>query len=138
MHRETHIESYEGPLPPPSLLREFESVQKGFAERIMHAFEQQSQHRQLLERVSITGDSRRAWCGLIGGGIVVLAILAGAVTVILNGHDGAGAAIAGLDIVGVATAFIYGSSSRRRERQQKQKQMVRARPAPRDNEPQPD
>jgi uncharacterized membrane protein len=120
---ETHIQAYGGPLPPPALLKEFDNVVPGAAERIIRMAEQQADHRQFLEKTVITGDSKRASYGLFIGALVVLSVLGGAIFLIYEGHDWAGAAIAGLDLVALASVFVYGSISRRSERAQKAKAM---------------
>jgi len=42
--------SFSGPLPHPDVLRGFESVQPGAAERIIKMAENEAQHRHVLER----------------------------------------------------------------------------------------
>jgi uncharacterized membrane protein len=113
---EMHIERHRGPLPRPQDLQEYDNVVPGAAERIIRMAEKQSTHRQELERKVVFGDSRRAFCGLWVGGFVVLCVLAGAVYLIDRGHDVAGAIIAGIDVVGLVSVFIYGTVSRRTER----------------------
>ena len=44
---------------------------------------------------------------VIGGGIYLIA----------SGHDFAGATLIGINLVGLATVFVYGSSNRRHEQQ---------------------
>ena len=40
---------YSGPLPPPYMVKEYEEILPGAAERIFSSFERQSQHRQNAE-----------------------------------------------------------------------------------------
>ena len=110
---------YSGPLPRPSDLQEYDKVVPGSAERILKMAEQQASHRQQLEKTVVLGDSRRAFCGLWVGAGVALCVLGGAIFLIYSGHDWAGSVIAGLDIAGLASVFVYGSVSRRRERTEK-------------------
>lgn len=120
---ETHIEAYGGPLPPPALLKEFDNVIPGAAERILKMAERQADHRQFLEKTVVSGDSKRAFCGLFVGAFVALCVLGGAVFLIHDGHDAAGATIAGLDVASLVSVFVYGSISRRSERADKTKGM---------------
>lgn len=119
---QTSVE-YAGPLPHPSLLREFDSVVPGSAKRIIRMAEKQTEHRQSLEKTVIYGDSKRAFYGLWVGAFVALCVLAGAVFLIYSGHDWAGVIVAGLDIVGLVSVFVYGTSSRQSERIKKNKIM---------------
>ncbi len=75
-------QAYEGPIPPPAMLAEFEKISPGLADRIVKMAENQAEHRQEIEKIVIKGDNRRAnWgqffafiLGLIGigGGIFLL------------------------------------------------------------------
>lgn len=114
---------YSGPLPTPALLKEFDNVVPGCAERIIRMAEEQAKHRQLLERTVIIGDSKRANQGLWVGGTIAFLFLVGAVFLIYNGHDWAGGILASVDLVSIVGVFIYGTVSRRSERIQKAKTM---------------
>lgn len=51
---------YSGPLPPPSLLADFEKVLPGSAERIFQYSEREQQHRHEMDRVQVkTGSGIR-------------------------------------------------------------------------------
>jgi len=120
-------------LPRPSDLQEYESIIPGAANRILRMAENQAEHRQFLEKTVIRGDSRRAFYGLCVGGFISLSVLVGAVFLIYTGHDVAGAVVAGLDLVGLASVFVYGTVSRRTERTQKAALMKRPRTPPDDS-----
>ena len=53
-----HTLSFEGPLPPPSILEAYNRVVPNGAERLFAAFEQQVKHRQALESTVVTTNSR--------------------------------------------------------------------------------
>lgn len=120
VREETHIQaSYSGPLPPPGLLKQYNEIIPDAAERILCVAEQQAKHRQALEKTVVVGDSKRADRGLWAGLAVTLSLVAGAVFLVSTGHDGAGIAIAAVDVVGLASVFVYGTISRRSERSRK-------------------
>lgn len=50
---------------------------------------------------------------------MTLAFLAGAVAVILEGHDVVGGTIVSLDIATIAGLFVYGNNTRKKERERK-------------------
>jgi uncharacterized membrane protein len=113
------LEQYSGPIPPPELLRQYDEVVENGAERLFAAFENQTQHRQGLERTVIGGGEARANRGQwMGFGLANL-VLALGTTMIFSGHDGAGAAIISVDLVGLVGVFVYGRQSQRREREAK-------------------
>lgn len=45
--------SYSGALPPPEMLKQFEEVLPGLAERLVSRMEKQSDHRMKLEGIAV-------------------------------------------------------------------------------------
>ncbi len=54
---------FQGPLPPPQMLREYEDVFSGCADRIVAMAERQSAHRQAMEKVALRQRTRRSVWG---------------------------------------------------------------------------
>ena len=111
--------TFSGPLPPPEILRQFDNVVPGAAERIIKMAENQSSHRMELEKKVIESDvTRSRWGQILGFIIAILGLLVSAVVAIY------GSAIAG-GIIGVGTlaslvgVFMYGSKTRSKEREVK-------------------
>lgn len=111
--------SFSGPLPPPEILRGFEDIVPGAAERIIKMAEEQSNHRRELERKVITSDiSRSKWGQILGFVIAVVGLGVSAVVAVW------GSAVAG-GVIGVGTlaslvgVFMYGSRVRSKEREEK-------------------
>ncbi|MDP3879270.1 MAG: DUF2335 domain-containing protein, partial [Dehalococcoidales bacterium] len=114
------------PIPYPLILKEYENILPGSTERIFRMAENQANHRQILERTVIIGDSKRANLGLWVGGFIAFLFLAGAVFLIYNGHDWAGATLGTVDVASIVGVFIYGTISRKSERLQKAQRMNRS------------
>lgn len=110
-------EMYQGPLPLPNHFREYEEILEGSAERLLAMVERQSAHRQLIEKVTIRGDSARAWVGVFVGGFLALCCVVGGIALVFHGQAAAGATIATASVVGLAGVFVYGTHSRRAERE---------------------
>jgi len=73
-YSQTHFtEISTGPLPPPSMLAEYDRIIPGAAERILNLAEQQTKHRIELEKSAIRSEISRSWTGLWMGLIVSLA-----------------------------------------------------------------
>lgn len=124
----THAELHSGPLPSADMLRKYNEVLPGAAERIFNMAERQSEHRMLLERTVVVGDTKRADKGLwIGAGVAVL-FLGGAIACVLTGHDWAGVAFGAIDIGSVLYVFIHTNRMRQAEREQKAESMKLIRP----------
>jgi uncharacterized membrane protein len=110
---------FSGPLPPPEVLKEYNDILPGLADRIMKMAEKQSTHRQKIEDNVIGSDAYRANAGLwMGVGVAVLSILAGTYLIAI-GHDWAGVSMGTVVVVALAGVFVYGSISRRQERSAK-------------------
>ena len=112
-----HAEHFSGPLPHPSLLKQYDEVHPGFAERIIAMAEKQAKHRQDLESRVIDSDIRNSRLGLHYGLIIGLcAVIGGSVCIIL-GHQIGGSIIGGTGLTGLVGVFVYGSTQRRKERE---------------------
>ena len=119
--------SWQGPIPPPRELREYDLIVPGAASRILGMAEQQSTHRMALEKHVVTGDSRRSYLGLILGFIIALTFLGGGIFLIYSGHTFSGLLLGGLDLVSLVSVFVIGTNSRKAERERKAATMPRPR-----------
>ena len=110
---------FSGPLPSPEVLKEFNAIVPGSAERIIKMAENQSIHRRELEQKVIDSDIKRSKWGQILGFVIAISglIVSGFVAIY-------GSAVAG-SIIGVGTlaslvgVFMYGSKTRSEERGEK-------------------
>ena len=107
--------AWEGPLPPPESLQGYESVIPGAANRILEMAERQSDHRMQMDKMVISGGSRRSYLGLVAGFVLSATVIGGGIYLIATGHDWAGASLVGLNLAGLAGVFVYGSKSSRDE-----------------------
>ena len=88
--------------------------------------ENQSQHRQEIEKAVIQSDIDQSKRGLMAGLMIGLACVIGGCFLVYTGHDKAGAAIATGVVVALVSVFIYGTQSRRAERKDKTEVMAKA------------
>lgn len=116
-------ESFSGPLPSPAILKAYDLASPGLAERIIAQWETQSGHRRSLERSVIEGDNKRANWGLASATLVSLSVLGVAGVLAMQNHAVA-AVLAGVNIVALASVFVYGTNSRKQERVEKAKVMT--------------
>ncbi len=91
-------------MPDPDSLALYEHLVPGAAERLLSVFEGQVAHRHRMESHA---SSRRNW-GLAAAFIIVILIVAAGAGSIYLGHGWAGAALIGINIVGLAAVFITG------------------------------
>ena len=107
--------TFRGPVPPPSLLKEYDQVIPDGAERILKMAENQSEHRIALEKLAISeqlSQSRRGQhYGFILGlvGLILASILA------IMGHDTVAGIFGTTTIIGLVTVFVIGRKKQREE-----------------------
>lgn len=108
----THISvqshKWEAPLPPPAVLDEFNHVVPNGAERIVRAWELESEHRRQIEHTEQKSFYRDRMTGKIFALIFVIAALGVTAWCALVGAEWLGAVIGGGTIASVVWAFIHG------------------------------
>lgn len=116
VHQQVVETTYQGPIPPPDQLREYDNLVPGAAKRIMDLFESQSRHRMDLESRVVKADVWRSWTGLLLGFIIAVSIVACGTWLIVKNHDFAGGSMITTGIASIVGSFIYGTRSQRQER----------------------
>ena len=114
------VQSFSGPLPPPSVLKQYDDIVPGAAERIIKMAEEQFVHRTTIEKEVIISDIKRSKLGQRFGFIIAIVGLLVALFVTLKGYEVAGSIIGGATIVSLVSVFVYGTKSRRKEREEKE------------------
>ncbi len=100
--------SFSGPLPHPQILKGYENVLAGSADRILKMAEKQSQHRQDLEKEIIPAQVKQSKRGQeFGLGIGVLGLLLGFALSIL-GHTVEAGILFTTTIIGLVSVFVIG------------------------------
>lgn len=105
----TVARTWQGPLPDPDSLAQYEQLVPGAAERFLVIVEKQVAHRLRME----SEDSPRLNWGLAAAFIVVVLIVAAGAGLIYFGYGWAGVAVIGINVVGLAAVFITGGFRRR-------------------------
>jgi uncharacterized membrane protein len=116
---ETRISAYQGPLPPPELLRELDEIVPGASARLFTLFEDQARHRMDLERRAIGADIIQSRLGLVAGCLIALAVSGEGAFLIWSGAGATGLVALVTPIVALVSVFVYGTKSRKDERLQK-------------------
>ncbi|QHN05152.1 DUF2335 domain-containing protein [Granulicella sp. WH15] len=110
--RSVEFVSYSGPLPPPEVLRQFEEIIPGSAERIFSQFEAQSTHRRRMEATAISSGAFSQKLGTISGALIGLLGVGGGVWL---SHDGK--SLAGLSTLFSTLAVLVGTYLYKRHQQ---------------------
>jgi uncharacterized membrane protein len=117
------LATYVGPIPLPAMLKQFDEICPGEANRILRLAEDQARHRMALEKKVVESDIRRSWAGLGAGTLVSGMMITFGYSAIMAGYGVAGGTLATAAVVGLASVFVYGTNSQRKERIEKAKIM---------------
>ncbi len=110
-----HAQQFSGPMPPPAMLREYDEVLPGLANRIVTMAENQSKHRIKLESRVTTSNIWRGHLGQIFAFLIAIAgIIAGTYLILQDKPVEGLAAIIG-PIAGIAGVFIWGKRKQTQE-----------------------
>ena len=109
-----------GPLPPPSLLRDYDLVCPGAGERIIAMTEEQGRHRREIEKTLAAAsveEMRRnfmqARIGQVFAFLVSLGFLSTGAYVSVSGQPWVGALLGAMGISGIVGSFLNGPSERK-------------------------
>lgn len=111
---------FSGPLPHPEIFERYEQICPGAADRILTMAENQSGHRQQIEKAFIYSRNKQSMAGTyIAGGIAITAIICGTM-LLLNDKNIQGIVV----IVTTAITFfgtsIYGKYENKKQMEEKE------------------
>ncbi len=109
---------YAGPLPHPDILKKFDEIIPGAADRIISQFESQSEHRRFLEKRFSFHEIIKSYIGIACGFIIGAGSVSGGIWLAVQGNDILASVIGGGGIIGLVAVFVYGTNSRKKYLQQ--------------------
>jgi uncharacterized membrane protein len=98
---------FSGPLPPPAILKGYEDIVPGAADRIIAMAEKQSGHRQRIESIVLKSDELKSILGLVFAFLIVLAAFVTGAYTALQGRPLFGSVISLAGLAAVVGPFIY-------------------------------
>lgn len=110
--------SFSGPLPPPSILSEYNKTVEDGAERIMKMAENQSGHRIELEKLAIKEELKQSGRGQLFGFILALIGMGIAFGMAYLGNDTVAGIFGTTTIIGLVTVFVIGKKEQKQEVQE--------------------
>ena len=105
-------EQFQGPLPSPKHLEQYNKIVPGAANRIIEMAEKEQAHQHEWNNKSLRLASRQTARGQWMAFILSLVLVAVAVWTIFAGHPTVGGIIFGTTVVGLAAAFISQTAKR--------------------------
>ncbi len=121
------ISSYSGPLPHPDILRSFEEVIPGAAQRIFTQFEEQAAHRRLMEAKVISSGAFSQRIGTISSSLIGFIGVGGGIWLAHEGKDLIGLATAFTTLASLAGIYLYRKPKQQQELEEKRPKPVRER-----------
>ena len=98
--------SFQGPLPPPEMLKGYESVLPGSAERLLSMAENQMKHRIGMESSALDSQMKMSRKGQVLGFVIVLLLEGIAFWLGMNGHDWLAGVIGCTTVIALAIVFV--------------------------------
>lgn len=108
---------FSGPIPPPSIIKGYEEVLPGSADRIIKMAENQSSHRQAMESKMVKTEARDSLLGEIFAFILGMSCIIAAIIIVLHVPESSGAiASSVLGMTGIGAIVITLIKSTRTEK----------------------
>ena len=104
----SHETSFSGPLPPPEIIRDYDKILPGGAERIFAMAEKEQAHRHNIDSTAVNGaiskDKRGQWMGFS----IAVIILAIASVFAWRGNTTFAGTLIAIDLIGLVSVFVLG------------------------------
>ena len=104
---------YAGPIPPPAILKQFDKISPGLADKLVENSLEQSRHRRELERLVVEANTQSRTLGMYIGGGLGFTALVGAVITAVMGQPWVAGVLVGAVTGGLVTSF-FGSYKRQK------------------------
>jgi uncharacterized membrane protein len=103
---------FKGPIPPPAMLKQYNTIDPTFSNRILKMAEKEQSFRHKIENKIVDKQFTERRIGQLFGLIIgIVAIAGGSITAIL-GNPWAGGLIGGGGVAGLVAVFVYGKRSK--------------------------
>jgi uncharacterized membrane protein len=119
--------SFHGPLPPPSILRGYDEIVPGAAERIITMAEKEQAHRHFWEQRALSGERWYSLVGMLAGWTVAIALAVGAVVAAAYDQPAVGIALAAASATGMVWKLVQGRSDNPEQQTEPPKQATKGR-----------
>lgn len=99
------LEIYRGDLPHPDILRGYNELYPGAAQRIIENGIKESEHRRKMEETYLVNNIEAHRLGQYLGFAVAMSIILAGVFLIFTGHSVTGSIMTGISAIGVVSLF---------------------------------
>lgn len=115
---------FSGPIPPPEILVKYNEALPGAAERIIAMAENQSQHRQSLEKAVIAANCSTQKTGPIYGFVICMTAILGGVYLIHDGKSAQGLTAIISALSALVLVFVVGKWKQEKELSEKSNALI--------------
>lgn len=110
--------TFSGPIPHPTILKGYEEVLPGNADRILSMTEKEGEHRRKIETELVKNDNIRSYLGQIAGFTIAIVGLGGSIYLGINDKVWASGIMSAGTLTGLVTVFVTGDKERRIQSEQ--------------------
>jgi uncharacterized membrane protein len=121
------VASFHGPLPPPSILRGYDEISPGAADRIISMAEREQAHRHSWEQRALSAERWYSMVGLLAGWTTAMALAGGAVVAAAYDQPVVGGALAAASATGMVWKLVQGRSDKPEQQTEPPKQVAKGR-----------
>ena len=75
---------FSGPLPPPAILKQYDEIEPGLANRIVCMAEKEQEHRHGCENKCVKADSRDSLLGIVSAFLICVSMIYAGVKIVLG------------------------------------------------------
>jgi uncharacterized membrane protein len=101
-----YAEEYEGLIPHPKLMEQWDKLIPGSAEKIFNRFEKQSDHRMDIEKRVVKANNFKQYIGPIFAFIISILAIGGGIYIALHGSVGLGGILSFAGLGTVVAPFL--------------------------------
>lgn len=105
----SYAEEYEGLIPHPKLMEQWDKLIPGSAEKIFNRFERQSDHRMDIENRVIKANNFKQYIGPVFAFLISVLAIGGGIYIVLNGNAGLGGTLTFAGLGTVIAPFLVNS-----------------------------
>lgn len=98
--------TFQGPLPPPEVLRDYQNIMPGSPDRLLKLVEKEQEQVHSKENKIIKNQIRQNWAGMIIGAVLITLFFIGAIWLAMSHHDTVAGIVFSTTIISVATIFV--------------------------------
>ena len=110
-----HIEQYSGIVPHPSIVRQWEQIMPGSADRVLTMSEEHHSGRIEMEKTMVKHLVNRERLGMYLYFVIAMTMIIGGIIISLQGFSTVGLVALGAPIATLAGAFIFNRSQGRQD-----------------------